>query len=117
MGVLPIEAQAREHVENDADLNIHRGRIAALKALMQYIKGEDASSDSVYVPDIPPNDPRLADINLQQYNSIRNQWIAMYQSWQYPDLFVVVECASGSIYTQVNKHVSRASDHSQATLW
>lgn len=114
---MPIEDAALEVIQNDADLNIHKGRIAALTALNTYCKtGEDRLVGNTTV-DIPPNDQRLDNIALQSYNSIRNSWIAMYGHWKHPDLFVVVQGVNGSIYTQVNQHVLRASDHSQASLF
>lgn len=114
---MPIEDQAREVVANDSSLNIHKGRIAAYKAIMEYLASNSSLSDGMYVPDISPDDQRLDDVSMTSYNSIKNSWIAMYEYWKYPDLFVVVQCADGSIYTQVNKHLWRASDHSQATLF
>lgn len=117
---MPIEEAAMEVVNNNADLNIHEGRIAAYRALMRYLAGLDPSDRDFiesYVPDLPEGDQRLDDVALTQYNSVRNAWCAMYEHWKYPDLFVVVQGDKGSVYTQVNKHVMRASDHSQATLW
>lgn len=101
----------------NADLNIQRGRIAAFKALMRYISTGVQREDDMYVPEIATNDQRLDDVALQSYNSIRNSWIAMYGHWKYPDLFVVVQCDRGVVYTQVNKHVHREADLTQATLW
>lgn len=114
---MPIEDAALEVIQNDADLNIHKGRIAALTALNNYCKNGETQMVGNTIVDIPPNDQRLDNISLQSYNSIRNAWIAMYGHWKYPDLFVVVQGVNGSIYTQVNKHVHRESDHRQATLF
>lgn len=114
---MPIEDEAREAVANYSQLNIHKGRIAAFKALMVFLKNGDLQQNGVFIPEIASDDQRLDDISMTSYNSIRNAWIAMYDHWKYPDLFVVVECVDGAIYTQVNKHVHRASDHSQTTLW
>lgn len=117
MPILPIEGEAMERVANDSSLNIQKGRIAAYKALMEYRASGGTTLDNPFVPDISENDQRLEDVTMTSYNSIRNAWIAMYDHWKYPDLFVVVQGVNGSIYTQVNKHVHRASDHTQATLW
>lgn len=114
---MPIEDEALERVQNTAELNIHRGKIAAFKALQTFLQQEKTHLDNVFVPDIPQNDQRLDEVNLMSYNSIRNNWIAMYHSWQYPDIFVTVQYANGSVYTQVSQDVSRFSDHSQATLF
>lgn len=114
---MPVEDEAREAVANNSELNIHQGKIAAYKALAKYVMEGIPDSDRMLVPDLPSNDQRLDDISLQSFNSIRNSWIAMYAHWKYPDLFVTVQCQNGAIYTQVSKHVQRASDLSQATLW
>lgn len=114
---LPIEDAAMEYVQNDSSLNIHKGRIAAYKALFNYLKNNVENPDNTYIPDIPEDDQRLDDVAMTSYNSIRNSWIAMYEHWKYPGLFVVVEGVRGSIYTQVNKHVDRYSDHTQAKLF
>lgn len=114
---MPIEDQAREVVANNSELNIHRGRIAAYKALMTYLETQETRLDAPYVPDLPVEDQRLEDVNMTSYNSIRNSWIAMYEHWKYPDIFVTVQCDRGVIYTMVDKHVHRSSDLSQATLW
>ena len=114
---LPIEDEALERVANDSSLNIHKGRIAAFKALHEFVTAGPQQIEGMYVPELSEDDQRLDDICMTSYNSIRNTWIAMYQHWKFPDLFVVVECVNGSVYTQVNKHVQRASDHTQATLW
>jgi len=114
---MPLEDEAREAVANNADLNIHQGKISAYKALAKYILEGVPEANVMFTPELPTDDQRLDDICLQSYNSIRNSWIAMYAHWKYPDLFVTVQCKDGVIYTQVSRHVVRDSDLSQATLW
>jgi hypothetical protein len=113
----PIEDQAMEVIQNDAMLNIHKGRIAAWKALAKFIAEGVPDLKDLYVPDISEHDQRLDDVSLQSFNSVRNAWTAMYTHWKYPDLYVNVQSANGSIYTQVMRSVTRSSDHSQATLF
>jgi hypothetical protein len=84
---------------------------------MEYVSSGVSSVDDMFVPDISQEDQRLADVCMTSYNSIRNAWIAMYEHWKYPDIFVVVQGVNGSVYTQVNRHVHRSADHTQATLF
>jgi hypothetical protein len=114
---MPVEDAAQEVVENDSMLNIHKGRVAAWKALMKYITEGVPGVDGLYVPDISMDDQRLDDVSLQSFNSMRNAWTAMYTHWKYPDLYVNVQCDRGSIYTRITKSMTRSSDHSQATLF
>jgi hypothetical protein len=114
---MPIEEQAMEVVQNDSMLNIHKGRIAAWKALAEYIASGIPDIQDIYVPDISTDDQRLDDVNLQSFNSVRNAWTAMYTHWKYPDLYVTVQGSNGAIYTYVTKMVRRSSDLSQATLF
>lgn len=106
-----------ETVQNNSELNLKTGRIAAFKALHKYLLESVHKTEGMYIPDLPEDDQRLDDLAMTSYNSMRNAWIAMYEHWKYPDLFVTVQGVNGSIYTQVSKHVKRDSDHSQATLW
>lgn len=114
---MPIEDQALEVVQNDSMLNIHKGRIAAWKALAKFISEDVPELDDIYIPDISPEDQRLDDVNLQSFNSVRNAWTAMYTHWKHPDIYVNVQSTNGSIYTLIMKSVTRSSDHSQATLF
>lgn len=114
---MPIEDEALEVVQNDSMLNIHKGRIAAWKALAVFIAHKTPELDGVYVPDISPNDQRLEDISLQSFNSVRNAWTAMYTHWKYPELFVNVQCHNGAVYTNITKQVHRDVDNSQAPLF
>lgn len=116
MGMSTNEA-TREVVENTGDLNIHRGKVAAWKALCAYIQEGTRDSSELYVPDISDDDQRLDDVNLMSYNAIRSSWIATYVHWKYPDILVGVQCSQGSIYTQVSKQVTRYADHAQASLF
>jgi hypothetical protein len=108
---MPIEDQAREVVENNSELNIQKGKVAAWKAICTYIKKDLDKLEEPYVPELALDDPRLADISMTSYNSIRNSWVAMYEHWSMPDIFVTVQGVHGSVYTQVSKHVHRESDH------
>jgi len=100
-----------------SDYNIHKGRVAAYKALMNYLANNEDRSENLYVPELSEDDERLQDISLTSYTQIRESWMAMYEHWKYPDVFIVVESTSGAVYTQVNKHVLRESDLSQARLF
>lgn len=115
--LLPIESEAMEVIQNDSMLNIHKGRIAAWKALAAYLADQIAEYEGMYVPDISPDDQRLDDVNLQSFNSVRNAWTAMYTHWKHPDLYVNVQCINGCVYTSITKQVQRGSDLSQATLF
>jgi hypothetical protein len=114
---MPIEDQALEVVENTGELNIHKGKIAAWKALTTYLKDGVKDLDAPYVPDLPLNDQRLDVMNLTSYNSVRNSWVAMYESWAHPDIYITVQCDSGAVYTHVHKRELRTSDLTNARLF
>lgn len=114
---MPIEDQAREVVENTGELNIHKGKIAAWKALCVYLQKRVNDLDKPYVPDLPPDDQRLDSMNLMSYNSVVNAWVAMYTNWQYPDIYVTVQSENGVVYTHVQERKHRESDLSNARLF
>lgn len=101
---LPIFEETRERIVNSAELNIANAKYEAIRVLAEALPSEEEAR--VWAE----------DMELVSYNSIRNNYVAMFTNWKYPDRFVTVQFSEGSYYTHVSKNILRDSNHSQLVL-